>query len=246
MAVAQTSHGGNTKPTHADVRYSDAYDRSTLDFWQAPGPRPAPLVVYFHGGGFVQGDKARFRSHRMLARYRRRGVAFASVNYPFLKRATYLDIMKHAAEAIRFLKARHKAWRIDPQRIAVMGSSAGAMIAEYLTYWEPLGISACYAHQQPFRSWFLLAAFNPGDPPLVLYTSAAADDDVHHPKNAKMFKQHCDKVGIDCQLYGTKTNGLPPLPAGTDIETRVMAVFQSAWQQADRKPPPNKEKAGTP
>ena len=40
------------EPTHRDIRYSKEYDRSVLDLWLVDSQKPAPLVVYFHGGGF--------------------------------------------------------------------------------------------------------------------------------------------------------------------------------------------------
>ena len=41
------------EPTHNDVRYSKKYERSVLDIWTVKSDKPAPLVVYFHGGPSV-------------------------------------------------------------------------------------------------------------------------------------------------------------------------------------------------
>jgi len=44
-------------PDHIDVQYGDA-PRNYLDFCRAKTKnQPAPLLFYFHCGGFVQGDK---------------------------------------------------------------------------------------------------------------------------------------------------------------------------------------------
>src|SRR3990170_137734 len=43
-------------PTHANVSYGP-HPRNVLDFWQAEGNGPRPLLVYIHGGGWVGGDK---------------------------------------------------------------------------------------------------------------------------------------------------------------------------------------------
>ncbi|MHC4780852.1 MAG: EF-hand domain-containing protein, partial [Planctomycetota bacterium] len=44
------------EPSHADVIYGP-HKRNRLDLWIAPGEKPRPLVIYYHGGGFRGGDK---------------------------------------------------------------------------------------------------------------------------------------------------------------------------------------------
>src|SRR5262249_34502912 len=43
-------------PTFPDVAYGD-HPRQVLDFYKAESREPTPLVVYIHGGGWVNGDK---------------------------------------------------------------------------------------------------------------------------------------------------------------------------------------------
>ena len=43
-------------PTHGNVPYGD-HPRQVLDFYKAETEEPAPLVVFIHGGGWVNGDK---------------------------------------------------------------------------------------------------------------------------------------------------------------------------------------------
>src|SRR5919109_664222 len=38
------------EPTHADVAYG-THERNVLDVWVAKSDKPAPLLVYIHGGG---------------------------------------------------------------------------------------------------------------------------------------------------------------------------------------------------
>lgn len=232
--ICFVSAGPETAPDHKDIRYSKKYKRSTLDVWLSEGTNKVPLVVYFHGGGFKNGDKSRFQRKALLRKHRSKGIAFASVNYPFVKDAGYVEIMAHAAKSIKFIRSRSNEWRIDAENIAVMGTSAGAMIAEYITYWTDSGIKACYAEQQPHHSWFLLACIREGSPPLMLYTWSGKKDRVHNPDHAIQFKKHCDKFGVECKIYGSGSSGLPSLPEGTSIEAVVMRFFRKRWKKSNK------------
>src|SRR3954471_11173515 len=43
-------------PTHADVKYGP-HERNVLDAWLANSEKPAPLLFYIHGGGWLAEDK---------------------------------------------------------------------------------------------------------------------------------------------------------------------------------------------
>jgi acetyl esterase/lipase len=230
LLLTGVAFAAETKPTHVDVRYSDKYNRSVLDFWKVEGDKPAPLVVYFHGGAFRAGDKAGFRRDAMLAQYHPQGVAFASVNYPFTGDANLIEILRHTEEAIALLESKAGEWNIDAKRIAVRGISAGAVISEYLAYWTRRPISACLAEEQPYHSELLLAGMKGGGPPLLLYTYSGPNDEVHHPKYARLFKEHCDKVGIACELFGSEASGLPVLPGKKPAPQAAMEFLHRAWK----------------
>src|SRR5260221_3986305 len=94
------------EPTKADEKYDTKHPRNVLDFWSAKSDKPAPLVVWFHGGGFTQGDKKSIVDrdnfvNGLLAK----GVHVASCNYPFLKDASYEQIMGHCGRAIQVLRS---------------------------------------------------------------------------------------------------------------------------------------------
>ena len=143
--------GQQLPPTHRDLRYSKKYERSTLDLWVVKGKESAPLVVYFHGGGFKFGDKAFFHRSSTLLKYQPRGVAFASVNYPYLKQVgqDYLKIMNHCAEAIRFsspillsttltqIEFRFRVLPQEPSSLAMSGMPVIWESAPFLQFSNP-------------------------------------------------------------------------------------------------------------
>jgi hypothetical protein len=70
-----------------DVQYDTKHERNVLDFWPAlKGGEPGPVVVWFHGGGFRDGDKSQLEKNRssMLETYRKAGYAVVSCNHPIL------------------------------------------------------------------------------------------------------------------------------------------------------------------
>jgi acetyl esterase len=91
-------------------------------------PDPAPLLVYFHGGGFVVGD---LDSHDATCRFlsREAGVKVLAVHYRRAPEHRFPAAVEDAAAALRFASAEAERLGVDPARIAVGGDSAGANLA---------------------------------------------------------------------------------------------------------------------
>jgi len=220
------------EPTHSNLRYSKEFDRSVLDLWTVKSSKPAPLVVYFHGGGFKMGDKRGFSRNVMLRDYRPKGVAFASVNYPFLFHTNkdYFKIMDHCAEAIRFLQKNAKKYNLDKKRISVSGGSAGAIISCHLGHAHDLGIRSVFPVQQPMGTPFMTyPKLHKKGPPIILYTRSGPNDHVHHPDNAKLVHKRCKELGVKSAIYGSSQSGLPVLPEGKQLHDVAMEFFFESW-----------------
>lgn len=123
-------------PTHADLSYGP-HPNNTLDLWLAKSARPAPLVVFIHGGGFVGGDK-RTANPLLIRRCLAAGVSYAAINYRFRKDAPIQAILRDCARAIQFLRYKAKEFHLDKTRIAAMGGSAGAGTSLWLAFHEDL------------------------------------------------------------------------------------------------------------
>ncbi len=123
-----------TDPTEAEVRYG-RYDRNVLDFYQAKTTSPAPVVIYFHGGGWMAGDKRKgFNPEPIL----RAGISLVAANYRFTTgtadAAPYPAPMVDSARVVQFVRSKAREWNIDPNRIALTGGSAGAVISMWIAY----------------------------------------------------------------------------------------------------------------
>ncbi|GAA0210510.1 alpha/beta hydrolase [Actinomadura nitritigenes] len=92
------------------------------------GDRPAPAMVYFHGGGWVLGDVDSYDPVvRALALAS--GVAWLSVGYRRPPEHPFPAPLDDAVTAVRRTTARAGRLGLDPARIGVAGDSAGGQLA---------------------------------------------------------------------------------------------------------------------
>ena len=86
-----------------------------------------PVVVMIHGGGWSTGDKRDFSPlNDYLAS---RGYVVAAISYRLLPDARFPAAQEDVAEAIRYLGGLAETHNLDPDRIALVGRSAGGQIA---------------------------------------------------------------------------------------------------------------------
>ena len=93
----------------------------------AEGDGPFPVVLYLHGGGWVGGDRKQMaQSLEVLAR---RGFVTVSPDYRLAPAHRFPAQIEDCKAAVRCLRAYAKRSKIDPERIGVVGFSAGAHLA---------------------------------------------------------------------------------------------------------------------
>lgn len=123
-------------PDFADVRYGP-HERNVLDLWLAKTDRPAPLVIFYHGGAWKIGDKRDIHDATIQACLAA-GISVAAVNYRFTTTAPLPAPHLDSARALQFLRRRATEWHIDPKRVAAYGASAGAGISLWLAFHHDL------------------------------------------------------------------------------------------------------------
>lgn len=119
-------------PDYANVAYAP-HERNVLDFYRAASAKPTPVVVFLHGGGFVQGSKDQLNA-AMRDRLLQAGISVAAVNYRYATQASFPAPMMDGVRAIQFLRWKASEWNIDSRRIGAMGGSAGACMALWIGY----------------------------------------------------------------------------------------------------------------
>lgn len=131
--------GGSAEipPTVPDAAYGP-HERHRLDLWLAKSDKPTGLILFIHGGGFVNGDKSSIRKSPVIGQALAVGVSFGSINYRFRDQAPIQDILRDAARAVQYLRVHAREWNIDPARIASFGGSAGAGTSLWLAFHDDL------------------------------------------------------------------------------------------------------------
>lgn len=92
---------------------------------------PTAALLYIHGGGFMIGSARQF--HAACARIARElSIVVVSVDYRLAPEAPYPEPLEDCYAALRWMKEQAGTLGIDPERIAVMGESAGGGLAAAL------------------------------------------------------------------------------------------------------------------
>jgi len=129
------------KSTPQGDLYLDLY-RPAAD---APGERDGrrPLAIYIHGGGWLNGNKQLLVTSKLRPVYERlldAGYCVAAFDYRLCEPGsgvTIRDCVVDVKDALRFLSADAERFGVDPHRVVVSGTSAGAHLAQMLALTEP-------------------------------------------------------------------------------------------------------------
>jgi acetyl esterase/lipase len=93
--------------------------------------KPAPLVVFWHGGRWSFGDKADYRF--VGAALAELGYVTVAANYRHYPEVKMRGFMDDAARAVLWASAHGADFGADPSRLYLMGHSAGAHLAALVT-----------------------------------------------------------------------------------------------------------------
>ena len=115
-----------------DVEYSNPGGESLkLDLARPKtGEGPFPAVLCIHGGGFRAGDRQSYDG--LCIKLAERGYVAATITYRLAPRHKFPAAIFDTKAAVRWLRANAATYKINPDRIGVMGGSAGGHLAQFL------------------------------------------------------------------------------------------------------------------
>lgn len=119
---------------HRDVAYlPDEHPRHRLDVYVPLGATAAPVVVFLHGGSWAFGSKQLVDPTGPLGHYTqflvRNGYAVVGVNYTLVGERTFPAQVRDVKSALGYLRDHAGFYGIDPDRMVMMGDSAGGHLA---------------------------------------------------------------------------------------------------------------------
>lgn len=111
-----------------DIEYAQAGGESLkLDAFVPEGKGKFPAVIFVHGGGWSAGNRTG-GNDPLFAPVAARGIAWFTISYRLAPRHNYPAPIEDVHAAIRWVKAHAAEFNIDPNRIALVGESAGGQI----------------------------------------------------------------------------------------------------------------------
>lgn len=113
-----------------NVRYAPG-NRHELDIYAPSGEKPAPVVVFIYGGGWKDGNKAEYRF--VAAALAARGFLTVVPDYRLFPQVRFPAFLQDNAAAVAWTKANIGRYGGEPNRIFLMGHSAGAYNVAMLT-----------------------------------------------------------------------------------------------------------------
>lgn len=115
-----------------DIEYAKVGDVSlTFDVSVPEGSGPFPTAILVHGGGFVRGDKQMYVSH-LFPVLTKANFTWFTINYRLAPQYRFPAATDDVERAIQFVRGHARQYKVDVNRIALIGESAGGQMAAYV------------------------------------------------------------------------------------------------------------------
>jgi len=138
-APANSATATTKAPSFSNVKYGE-HERHVFDIWLADTtrfPKPTPLAIYIHGGGFKAGSKENLKLNE-ISQLLKAGISVAAINYRYVTTAPLPAAHHDARQALQFIRSKAEEWKIDKDRVAAFGGSAGAQICMWLAFTDDM------------------------------------------------------------------------------------------------------------
>ena len=125
-------------PTYEDLKYGNASGHKLDVYTPTDVAKNAPIIFMVHGGAWKIGDKTSdFVVKNKVEKWVSEGFIFVSTNYRFLPVAPY-NQAQDIRKALAFVQTHAREWGGDPDKVIMMGHSAGAHLVALVNAYPEL------------------------------------------------------------------------------------------------------------
>ncbi len=93
-----------------------------------------PVVILVHGGSWVAGAKNDFYGLGLDTFFTSNGCAMVNINYRLCTSYPYPDALDDIGLVMNYIKRNASRWRVNPDRICILGRSSGSQLALLYAY----------------------------------------------------------------------------------------------------------------
>jgi acetyl esterase/lipase len=126
------------------------------DVYRPADDRPRPVVVNIHGGALMGGTREAvgFWAEKLVGK----GYVLVSIDYRLAPETKLAELITDVEDAFRWIRERGpELFHADPERLAVMGASAGgylSLVCGYRITPRPKALVALYGYGDILGDWY--------------------------------------------------------------------------------------------
>ena len=118
--------------TERDIEYArPGGEPQLLDVFVPEGQGPFPAAILVHGGGFEAGDKQTYITY-IFEPLSKAGFVWFSIDYRLSPKHRFPAATDDVEEAIRWVRRNADKYKVDADRLALIGESAGGHLVSYV------------------------------------------------------------------------------------------------------------------
>jgi alpha-L-fucosidase 2 len=130
FACAATYAAETRTPTQDGILYGTADGQPlTMDYYAPKGSGIHPIAIIIHGGGYHGGDSKSGSEAYVADFLAPAGYAVFSVNYRLAPKYPYPYMVYDVQRAVRYIRYHAHDWNADPDKITLVGGSAGGYLS---------------------------------------------------------------------------------------------------------------------